>query len=400
LENRFGAKRLFSAGFGLFVAASMACGAAPDLIILIIARAVQGIGASVLVPCSLALLDHTYRDPGARAKAVGIWAGVAGVALAGGPVVGGVLIASVGWRAIFFINLPLGLLGIWLTARYANESTQSRERPLDLAGQTAAIIAIAILAAAMIEGGAIGWTNPLVIAGFGAFMVAGALFLAIEASRAGPMLPLSFFSNRTFAATSLVGLLINIAFYGFIFELSLYFQQIKNLSPLTTGLAFMPMTAAVVATNVAAGQAAAWLGARPPMVLGQAVFAAGCLLLGTIGAETRYGNLWWQTVMIGAGIGLTVPPMTSALLATVDRKQSGVASGVLNTTRQVGSVIGVAMFGSLIANRGQFIPGIHLTLHISVAVLLIGTLAALLGIRDGQSASAQDPPDGNGPVRD
>ncbi|MBV8089634.1 MAG: MFS transporter [Alphaproteobacteria bacterium] len=385
LGDRLGAKRLFIAGFIVFVIASMACGAAPSLLILIGARAVQGIGASVLVPCSLALLNHTYQEPGPRAKAVGIWAGVAGVALAGGPVIGGVLIASVGWRAIFFINLPLGLLGIWLTVRYASEATQSRERPLDLTGQTAAVIAVAALAAAMIEGGAVGWSNALVIAGFGVFVVAGAVLLAIEAWKASPMLPLSFFQNRTFTAASVVGLLINLAFYGLIFVLSLYFQQIKKLTPLFTGLAFMPMTVIVVAANIIAGQLSAWLGARTPMVLGQAIFAVGCLLLLAIGVDTPYGGLWWQTVMIGAGIGLTVPPMTSALLATVDQKQSGVASGVLNTTRQLGSVIGVALFGSLIANRDQFVPGLHLALYICAIVLLIGSVTAFTGIDDEQS---------------
>jgi DHA2 family methylenomycin A resistance protein-like MFS transporter len=240
LGDRLGAKRLFLGGFILFVVASMACGAAPSLGILIGARAVQGIGAAVLVPCSLALLDHAYPEPGSSAKAVGIWAGVAGVALASGPVIGGLLIASIGWRTIFFINLPLGLLGIWLTTRYATESTQSRDRPLDLAGQTAAVIAVAALAAAMIEGGAIGWGNALVLAGFGIFVSAAACFLAIEARRTNPMLPLSFFRNRNFAAASVVGLLINLAFYGLIFVLSLYFQQIKKFTPLITGLAFMP----------------------------------------------------------------------------------------------------------------------------------------------------------------
>jgi MFS transporter, DHA2 family, methylenomycin A resistance protein len=384
LGDRLGAKRLFVAGFILFVVASMACGAAPSLLILIGARAVQGIGASLLVPCSLALLDNTYQEPGPRAKAVGIWAGVAGVALAGGPAIGGALIASIGWRTIFFINLPLGLLGIWLTMRYASESTQSRERPLDLTGQIAAIIAVAALAAAMIEGGAIGWSNALVIVGFGVFVIAGAVFLAIEMWRASPMLPLSFFRNHTFSAASLVGLLINLAFYGLIFALSLYFQQIKKFAPLITGLAFMPMTAIVVAANIVAGQVSARLGARSPMVLGQAIFAFGCLFLVTIDANTSYGGLWWQTVMMGAGIGLTVPPMTSALLATVDRKQSGVASGVLNTTRQLGSVIGVSLFGSLIANRDQFVAGLHLALYISAAVLLIGTVSALIGVHGEQ----------------
>jgi DHA2 family methylenomycin A resistance protein-like MFS transporter len=387
LGDRLGAKRLFIAGFIIFVVASMACGAAPSLVSLIAARALQGIGASVLVPCSLALLNHAYQEPGPRAKAVGIWAGVAGVALAGGPVIGGLLIAGIGWRTIFFINLPLGLLGIWLTACYASEATQSRERPLDLTGQIAAIIAVGGLAAAMIEGGAIGWTNALIIAGFGLSIVAGAVFLAVEVRKASPMLPLSFFHNRTFTAASVVGLLINFAFYGLIFSLSLYFQQIKKLTPLSTGLAFMPMTAAVVAANVIAGQVSAWLGARPPMVFGQAVFVAGCLSLVPMSADTPYSHLWWQAVMIGTGIGLTVPPMTSALLATVDRKQSGVASGVLNTTRQVGSVIGVALFGSLIANQDQFLPGLHLALYLSAGVLLVGAVSVFLGLRDAESAN-------------
>ena len=382
LGDRLGAKRLFVAGFILFVVASMACGAAPSLVILIGARAIQGVGAAVLVPCSLTLLNHAYQEPGPRAKAIGIWAGVASVALAGGPLIGGVLIAGIGWRPIFFINLPLGLLGIWLTARYAGESTQSREQPLDLGGQTAAIIAIGALAAAMIEGGALGWSNLLVVAGFGVFIVAGAVFLAIEARRAGPMLPLSFFRNRSFTAASLVGLLINVAFYGLIFDLSLYFQQIRRFTPLTTGLAFVPMTGIVLAANIFAGRASAWLGSRRLIVGGQAILAAGCRFLVEIGADTPYSSLWWQMVMLGMGIGLTVPPMTSALLATVDRNQSGAASGALNTTRQVGSVIGVSLFGSLIANRDHFIPGMHLALYISVAVSLIGAVAAFIAIGD------------------
>jgi DHA2 family methylenomycin A resistance protein-like MFS transporter len=234
----------------------------------------------------------------------------------------------------------------------------------------------------MIEGGAVGWSDPLVITGFGIFIVAAAVFLAIEARRDGPMLPLSFFGNRTFAATSLVGLLINVAFYGLIFDLSLYFQTIRGLTALTTGLAFVPMTGIVLGANLFAGRASSWLGVRPLMVLGQAILAGGCFLLVEIDADTPYRSLWWQMTMLGAGIGLTVPPMTSALLATVDRNQSGVASGVLNTTRQVGSVIGVALFGSLIANRNHFVTGMHRALYFSVVVSLIGAVAAFIAIRD------------------
>ena len=380
LGDRLGAKRLFMGGFLLFVVASMACGAAPSLIVLIGARAIQGIGASVLVPCSLTLLNHTYREPGPRAWAVGIWAGVAGVALAGGPVIGGALIASIGWRAIFFINLPLGLAGVWLTARYANESTRSCARSLDFTGQVAAILAIAALAAAIIRGGAVGWSNPLVIAGFVVFVAASIVFRVVEGRKTDPMLPLSFFRNRTFTAASLVGLLVNFAFYGLIFVLSLYFQQVRKLTPMATGLAFVPMTAFVVAANILAAAVADWLGARPPIVAGQLMFAAGCLFLSAIGADTHYSDLWWKTVLIGAGIGLTVPPMTSALLATIPSELSGVASGVLNTTRQVGSVSGVSLFGSLVANRSHFISGVQLALYASAAVVVIGAAAALIMI--------------------
>lgn len=171
------------------------------------------------------------------------------------------------------------------------------------------------------------------------------------------------------------------AFYGLIFDLSLYFQQIKHYSPLGTGLAFVPMTAVVIAANVLAGRSPTWLGPRPPMVVGQAIFAIGCFFLAAISADTPYTDLWWQMLMIGAGIGLTVPPMTSALLATVDRRRSGVASGVLNTTRQAGSVIGVALFGSLIANGNHFIPGLHLALYISAVVLVIGGIVAMGHVR-------------------
>ena len=379
LGDRLGAKRLFNAGFAVFVAASMACGAAPSLPILIIARAIQGIGASILVPCSLTLLNHTYQEPGARARAVGIWAGVAAVALAGGPVVGGALIAGVGWRAIFFINLPLGLIGILLTTRYAAETTQTRDRPLDLTGQATAVVAIAALAAAMIEGGAVGWLNALVLAGFGIFALAGTAFIAIEARKSSPMLPLAFFRRPAFTAASLIGLLINLAFYGLIFDLSLYLQQIRTFTPLMTGLAFLPMTAVVVAANVLAGWLQDWRGARLPMVAGQLIFIFGCAFLAQLGATTPYNGIWWQTVLIGGGIGLTVPPMTSALLAAIDRKQSGVASGVLNTARQIGSVVGVALFGSLIAHD-HLVEGTRIALFLSVAMVLMGTIAAFVAI--------------------
>ena len=382
LGDRLGAKRLFIGGFWVFVAASMGCGAAPNLAVLIAARAAQGIGAAALVPCSLSLLHHAYDTPASRANAVGIWAGVASVALAGGPVIGGVLIAWAGWRPIFFINLPIGLTGIYLTARYAGETTRSSDdhKP-DLPGLLLAVVAIAALAAVIIEGGALGWRHPLILAGAGLFVATAAAFLAVEARSLSPMLDLSVFHHPTFSAATLVGLLINIAFYGLIFDFSLYFQQLRRWTALQTGLAFVPMTGIVLGANLLASRVSGRWGNRTLMLLGQAIAAVGCVVLVGIDANTSFSRLWWPMAMLGAGLGLTVPPMTSALLATVDRSRSGVASGVLNTTRQVGSVIGVALFGMLIAS-GSVVPGMHIALLVSVILSVAGLAATSLAIHE------------------
>jgi len=378
LGDRFGAKRCFLVGFLVFTLASLGCGFAPNLAVLVAARAVQGLGAAILVPCSLALLNHAFHDEHERTKAIGIWAAGASAALAAGPVVGGGLIASIGWRSIFFVNLPLGAIGIWLTWRYAEESTQTRGRALDLAGQFIGMFALADLAAAMIEGGALGWTRPLVLAAFLLFALAAVTFVWIEMKSQAPMLPLSLFKNQTFSATTLIGLLMNTAFYGLIFMLSLYFQQVKHYTPLATGMAFLPMTVIVLLANLSVGPIAKRIGLRAPILIGQALLATGCLALVGISQNTSYSALSVQLLAMGAGVGLTVPPMTSALLGTVGAKLSGVASGVLNASRQAGSVIGVALFGSLIEQQRPFIPGIRAALMISVGVLLAGCLSAFL----------------------
>ena len=243
LGDRVGAKRIFIAGFAIFTLASLACALAPSAMFLIAARSVQGLAAAILVPNSLTLLNHAYADPKARGRAVGFWAAGASVALTAGPFVGGALIALVGWRSIFLVNLPIGAAGLWLAWRYAEETPRLAQREIDLPGQIAAIAALGTLAGALIEGGVLGWSHPLVIMGFAAAAVIGLLFVWREARAPQPMLPLSLFGHRMFALTALVGLLFNIAFYGLIFVLSLYFQKINGWSPFATGLAFVPMMA-------------------------------------------------------------------------------------------------------------------------------------------------------------
>jgi DHA2 family methylenomycin A resistance protein-like MFS transporter len=383
LGDRIGAKRIFMAGFALFTAASAACAFAPNATILIVARCVQGLAAAILVPNSLALLSHTYADEKARGRAVGVWAAGASLALTAGPFVGGGLITLVGWRSIFLVNLPIGLAGLWLTWRFAGETTRSPQREIDLPGQIAAIAALGCLAGAIIEGGALGFENLFVLAGFAGAAVVAALFVWREARAPQPMLPLTLFRHRMFALTSLVGLLVNVAIYGLIFVLSLYFQQVNGLSAFETGLAFVPMMGAVLPVNLIAPRVSETIGARATIAAGAALSAAGCLAMLGIAADTSYWAICIQLIALSTGLGLLVPPLTSTLLGSVEKSRSGIAAGVLNATRQTGSVLGVALFGALVGQSGAFIAGLHASLIISAGVLLAAAAAIWMGGRSG-----------------
>jgi len=382
LGDRIGAKKVFMAGFAIFTTASLACALAPSAVLLIAARAVQGIGAAILVPNSLALLNHAYPDEKERGRAVGIWAAGASLALTAGPLAGGVLIALVGWRSIFLVNLPIGIAGLWLTWRYASETPRSPHHSLDLGGQAAAIGALGCLAGAIIEGGTRGWSNPWVLAGFAAFIVLAAAFVFQERRAKQPMLPLSLFRNRMFALTSAIGLLVNVAFYGLIFVLSLYFQQVNGLSPLATGLAFLPMMGAVLPVNLLAARATERFGAQAIIATGAIMAAVGCMALLGTDRGTSYWSMCVQLVAIGAGLGLLVPPLTSTLLGSVEKKRSGIAAGVLNATRQTGSVLGVALFGAFVARKGAFVFGTRESLIVCAILLLGAAMTIMVGSRN------------------
>jgi DHA2 family methylenomycin A resistance protein-like MFS transporter len=376
LGDRIGAKRVFIAGFSVFTAASAICGLAPTLGVLIAARALQGAGAALLVPCSLTVLNHTFPEARERSRAIGRWAVGASAALSAGPLVGGVLTATLGWRAIFFINAPIGLIGILLTARFAAETSRSPDRGVDLWGQLTGILCLTLLAAATIRGGSDGFGSTAVLAGYAAAAAAGVGFVAVEARRARPMLPLRLFRCEAFSANTAIGLLINVAFYGLIFVFSLFFQRAQHFSALQAGLAFAPMTGAIMAANAVAGGLGERLGARGVMAGGALLMAAGAVALEGIGPHSAFVALVAQLVAIGFGLGLIVPVMTASLLGSVDRSRSGIASGTLNTARQTGSVIGVALFGSLIAG-GRLVAGAHIALIIAAVLsLAVATLAA------------------------
>ena len=250
---------------------------------------------------------------------------------------------------------------------------------VDLPGQILAIATLGCLAASIIEGGALGPRNAWVIAGFASAVLLAALFIAQESRSLHPMLPLSLFRHRLFALTSLVGLFVNVAFYGLIFVLSLYFQRINGLPPLATGLAFVPMMGMVLPANLIAARIAERIGAPAAIATGAVASALGCLMLLGIAPGTSYLKIAVQLVIIGGGLGLLVPPLTATLLGSVEKSRSGIAAGVLNATRQTGSVLGVALFGSLIGQPDAFMRGAYQALVISVVLLVIAGAAIWFG---------------------
>jgi DHA2 family methylenomycin A resistance protein-like MFS transporter len=352
---------------------------------------VQGLAAAILVPNSLALLSHAYPDEKARGRAVAMWAAGASLALTAGPLVGGALISLTNGRAIFLVNLPIGLAGLWLTWRFAAETPRMQQREFDLPGQIAAVAALGCLAGALIEAGQAGWTHPLVLAGFAMAAAAGALFVLRERRAAQPMLPLSLFGHRMFAVTSLIGLLVNIAIYGLIFVLSLYFQEINGLSAFQTGLALVPMLAAVLPVNLIAPHLSERIGAPATIAVGAAISALGCVALLGVKPDTHYAAICAQTILMSGGLGLLVPPLTSTLLGSVERSRSGIAAGVLNATRQTGSVLGVALFGSLAGQAGAFMAGFHASLAISAIVLLAASAVIWFGTPAGMREARASP---------
>ena len=389
LGDRFGARRMFLLGFMVFTLASAACGMASSLPMLVIARLVQGLGAALLVPNSLTMLQRAFPDRGQRSRAVGWWGAFGGISLAAGPVLGGVLVTHVGWRSIFLINLPIGLIGIYLTLRHVAPHEGSHRRSLDWGGQATAILALAALTMALTEAGPLGWGHGLV-RGCLLLAVAAALgFFWIEARSRSPMLPLALFRIPTFAVASVAGMVVNFAYYGLIFVFSLFFQIQQQLSPQRTGLAFLPMTVVLMAVNVLAGRLITSLGARRLMVLGLALAALGYLLLMPVRIDGAYGLLVVPMLLAASGIALVVPTMTNATLSSVDASRAGIASGVLNSARQVGGMLGVAIFGYLIRDTAPaaFMHGMHVSIGIAVVLLLFGSALCWVGIRADRSVA-------------
>lgn len=373
LCDRIGATRAYAIGITAFTAASVACGLAPSLPVLIGARVVQGVAAAVVLPASLSLVRQAYSDAAERARAVALWAAGGSVAVALGPVAGGALTTAWDWSGIFFVNVPLGAVALVLLLRAPR--SQRRPAPLDVPGQVLAVLTLTAVTFAVIEGGTTGLL-ALAVA-----VAAGALFLRTETRQAHPVVPPALFRDRTVAVTVAVGAACSVAFYGLVFVFSLFFQQVQGRSALWAGLMFLPMTGLIAVTNVVAGKLAARVGPRLPMLVGQAVAVLGLLALLFADASTPALGLAFLMVPLALGCALTIPPLTAAMMEAVPADRAGLAAGVLNSARQVAGGLGIAAFGGLVA--GDFVSGMRVSLLIA-AGLLTASGVATLGLRRGR----------------
>ncbi|GGQ01988.1 MFS transporter [Streptosporangium pseudovulgare] len=380
LSDRVGASRAFGAGVAVFTVASAACGLAPGLGELIAARLLQGSAAAIMLPSSLALVRQAFPDAAERVRAIALWAVGGAVAVAAGPVAGGVLSSTLGWRAIFVVNLPIGVVTLVVLARA--ERSPRGVAPLDPYGQLTAVIALAALTFGVIDGGENGFGEPVVLGCLGLAAVAAAAFVVIEARTAAPMIPLGLFRSRTVTVSVVIGFVVNAAFYGLVFVLSLFFQDILNLSAMSAGLMFLPMMAVIAGANLASARAAARFGPRMPIALGQAVFALA--MSGLLWTDEGTGGAVIAAMLVpaGLGMGLVVPSLTAVLLNDIAADRAGTAAGILNSFRQTGGALAVAAFGTLAADRGEFIVDLRVALCVAAVMLVVTTAAALMLPRD------------------
>jgi EmrB/QacA subfamily drug resistance transporter len=351
LGDRFGRRRVFRAGLVVFTVSSALCGLAPSLPALVGGRALQAVGGAALLPTTLAILATAFPDPQERVQAIGLWSGVSAMALAAGPVLGGLLTDALGWRWVFYVNLPVGVAAFLVAGRVVAESRNPAAGRLDLPGLLLGGAGLGAVTFALIEGNQRGWGSPVILALLAVGVAALAAFVAVEARRREPMLALHVFGNRTFSSANAVALVVGFALLGFVFFNTLYFQAVQGWSPLQAGLRSLPNTLAVVVTAPLAGRLASHYGSRVPVVAGLLLGAAALLLLTGIQVGTPYGALWWKLAMLGAGFGLAISPAMAAAVAAMAGTQAGVASAVANTSRQVGGALGVAVLGAVVTAR-------------------------------------------------
>jgi EmrB/QacA subfamily drug resistance transporter len=375
LADRIGARRAFGGGMAVFVLASAGCGLAPGVGVLIAARLVQGSAAAVMMPSSMALIRQAFPDSATRARALAMWAMGGAAASSAGPVLGGAL-DLIDWRLIFAINLPVGALTLLLLAR--TQPSPRRCAPFDWIGQLTSLLGMGGLTYGAIEAGAAGFASPRVLAALAVAVLALAMFVAAQARVSHPMVPLDLFRSRRVVVMVVIGFAYMVGYWGMPFVASLYFQQARGLSALDAGLLFVPMMLAGAALTPFWTRAADRVGRTTLIAGGLSLMTVGLVVLALLPASTPVWSFAVLMILVGLGGPLVIPPVTAVLLDTVPEHRTGVASGVFNTSRQLGGALAVAVFGALLADRATFLHGVRTSLLIAAVVVLAAAAASLL----------------------
>ncbi|WP_405063336.1 MFS transporter [Kribbella sp. NBC_01505] len=349
--DRVGRRRTFQVGLVLFGIGSLLCGFAPTVELLIAFRMLQAVGGSMLNPVAMSIITNTFTDPRERAQAIGVWGGVVGLSMAIGPVVGGALVDSVGWRFIFWINVPVTVLAVVLAALFVPESRSLVPRRIDPVGQVLVVLLLGGLVYGIIEGREAGWTSPLILGCFGLTLVALVTLVLYEQRRDQPLLDLRFFRSAPFSGATLIAVVGFSALSGFLFLNSLYLQSVRGYSALHAGLLTLPMAAVTVVVAPISGWLVGHRGPRLPLVVAGTMLAASGLILSRLTTSTTAVVLAVGYLVFGIGFGMLNPPITNAAVSGMPREQGGVAAAVASTSRQVGASLGVAIAGTVLAAR-------------------------------------------------
>jgi EmrB/QacA subfamily drug resistance transporter len=394
LADVYGRRRLFLTGLSVFTLASLAAGLAGSGGALIASRAVQGLGAALLVPTTLAIIIATFEDERERTRAIGLWAAISALALALGPLIGGFISENFRWGWIFFINVPVGVITFAVAAAWIAESHgRSASRRLDIPGLAASAVMLFSLVYALIEGHDRGWTSAPILGAFALAAAAAAAFAVVEARSVHPMVQVSLFRSRVFSGGTSVWMLWAFGVFGIYFFTSLYLQGVLGFSPVKAGLAFLPMALVIAAFAAISGPVAARIGTLRTIVGGLVLMLAGLYLFARQGLHTSYAGLMPGFLLFGAGAGLMQAPLTNAILGSIPPHRSGVASALLNASREVAGLLGITVIGAVLRSRQSvalrdgasparaFLDGYHAGLTVTIALMAAGIIVTIIALR-------------------
>ncbi len=383
LTDRYGSKRIFSAGVSIFTLSSLLCSVAPEISLLVSARFFQGIGAALMTPASLSLIGEAYTDPSEKSRAVGFWAAGGAVASTISPLIGG-LLSAVSWRLIFLVNFPVGIAILLILRRVG--TSYRRSTPFDFLGQITSFISLVAFLYGLIQMGNRTFSDAHVLVPLVTALITGMFFLLVQMKKRNPMVPRNLFISRTITATVLIGFTFMIGFFGMVFVLSLYLQVFRGLSVLETGLAFIPVTGFSIIMPILAASLAEKRGPWLPIALGQIAMFSGLLLLSAFSRYASVPVLILCMIPVGLGAGMAMPSATSLLLNSVPSEISGTAGGLLNTSRQIGGALGVALFGTIISVNG-YETGLTISLAIAGLLLLFTTVFGVSTMKPASSTT-------------